>query len=236
MREQLAPALAHRSRSGANHSCLRLPPPSNGDIVDEPRLAETRRGQKPDRPLARRRGRGQTLRLARLDVIDDESAPLDACSRGGQGLCDRPARANLFGAKAQRRIKRRRRLAFLRRQIDVAGGEREAVRLAKGRRADDLDAKIEVARDAGDDFQLLIILFAEDRDVRPALIDKLGDDCRDAREMGRPEAVLRPAAAGPLTCSMVAKPWPYMASTLGAKTASPPAAENISTSASNVRG
>ncbi len=46
----------------------------------------------------------------------------------------------------------------------------------------------------------------------------------------------RPTAAGPATVIVVAKPSPYMASTLGAKIKSPSAVANRAASASKERG
>ena len=63
--------------------------------------------------------------------------------------------------------------ALLGREIGVARGEREAVGIADGGRADDLERKIEVAHHLPDDAELLIVLLAEHGDVGRDLHEQL---------------------------------------------------------------
>ena len=66
----------------------------------------------------------------------------------------------------------------------IAAREREAVGLAHGRAADDLDVpEAEVALHAADHRELLVVLLAEHRDVGPRGEEELGDDGCDTAEV-----------------------------------------------------
>ena len=125
---------------------------------------------------------------------------------------------------------------LLRRQIDVARRHREAVALAHGSGADHLDAEVEIARHLRDHPQLLKILLAEDRDIRPALREQLADHGGDAAEEVRPEAILEAGRRRPSGTIRVAKPSGYIALTSGCQTMSTFSAASLATSDFQVRG
>ena len=130
-------------------------------------------------------------------VIDHEAGALEfgrAVRRhGGEGL----ALHNPRRAFPQHAMQGRRPRPFFRREVDVARGEGEPVRLAHGRNADDVEAKVEIGRHPGHDLELLIVLLAEDRHVRTHLGEQLGDHGGDAAEKVRPELVFEPGDGGP---------------------------------------
>jgi len=70
--------------------------------------------------------------------------------------------------------------------------KREPFRIPHDRAADDLGRDVEVLDQPPDDAKLLIVLLAEDRDIRPGLDQELGDDDRDSAEEMRPEIGLQP--------------------------------------------
>ena len=139
-------------------------------------------------------GRGD--RRQRLGVPDFEIIQREACAgdhfgaAGHRGLDivagPQPPRAFLHGA-----VQHRRGAPLFRRQIDVARRHREAVALAHGARAHHLDAEVEIRRHPRHHPQLLEILFAEDREIRPHLREQLADHGGDAAEEVRTEAVLQ---------------------------------------------
>ena len=67
----------------------------------------------------------------------------------------------------------RRQRPLLRVEISVARAHRQAVRLANGRVADDLQRQIEVANHLPDDAKLLVILLAEHREIGSDLCEQL---------------------------------------------------------------
>src|SRR5580704_4323027 len=77
----------------------------DGDIVDEPRLAELCGGEKPDRSLAARGYGAKGFGMARFEIIRDETR----CGNGGPGSIERGlnvnSRIDVMGAAAKRRIK-----------------------------------------------------------------------------------------------------------------------------------
>ncbi len=77
-------------------------------------------------------------------------------------------------------------------QIGVARGKGQTVGLAHRRHALDAHGNIEIAGDAADDLELLVILLAEAGDVRPGLDQELGNDGGDAGEMAGPEGATKP--------------------------------------------
>ena len=145
-----------------------------------------------NRTILDRGDRRQRLGVADLEIVERKAGACDQFGAAG----DRGP--NVFaGAQALRgllhgAIQHRRRPPFLRRQIDVARGHREAVALPHGSRADHLDAEIEIARHLRHHPQLLKILFAEDREIRPALREQLSDHGGDAAEEVRSEAIFEP--------------------------------------------
>ena len=101
-------------------------------------------------------------------------------------------------AAARRRARRRRRArgrraapansvvalaALAGREVAVARREREAVGGAHGRHAGDLDAERQVARHAAHDHELLVVLLAEERALRPHEAEEARDHGGDAAEV-----------------------------------------------------
>ena len=86
-----------------------------------------------------------------------------------------------YGAEKQRGF-----FALFGRERGVARGHCEAIYLAHDGSAEDFNVHIQIARHAADYQQLLIILLSEDRDIRTALIEQLGDNGGDAAEKMRP--------------------------------------------------
>ena len=152
-------------------------------IVDEPRPADPRRGEQAAGPVERDHGL-ERVGVAQLDIVDRvEARRLEARARPRQGFGDRRAgedRRRRFGEGAGQGEGGG---SFGLGKIDVARGKGEAVGVALGRHADDLEVEVEVAGHAADDGELLIILLAEQGDVGPDLVEQLGDDGRDAVEM-----------------------------------------------------
>src|SRR5580692_3730796 len=98
-------------------------------------------------------------------------------------------RGDLVRTREKNAMQRRRARAFGCGEVGVAGRKREAVALAYCRHGDNTSLQIEVPRHLRDHLELLIILFAEGRDVGFALDEKLRDDGRDAGEKMRPERI-----------------------------------------------
>ena len=69
----------------------------------------------------------------------------------------------------------RRERALLRGQVAVRGGDREAVAVAQGRTADDVDGQEKIIDQTAHHDQLLKIPLAEHRDVRPDYIEELDE-------------------------------------------------------------
>ena len=68
-------------------------------------------------------------------------------------------------------------------QVAVPRAHGQPVLLAHDRRADDVDLEVQVADHAADERQLLVILLAEDCDVRVDDHEELQDDGRDAAKV-----------------------------------------------------
>src|SRR5262249_53043793 len=88
------------------------------------------------------------------------------------------------------RIKAWRARPLLSRQIGIARGEREAVCFAHRLRRKNLRLKVEIARHLRHDLELLKILFAKDREIGTALVEKFCNYDSYARKMGWAEAIL----------------------------------------------
>ena len=86
----------------------------------------------------------------------------------------------------QGRAQHRRLLAFGRAQILIARTAGQAVGFPHGRRADDLDLKIQVAHHPADDGELLEILLAKNSRVRRENVKELRHDRADAAKMSGP--------------------------------------------------
>ena len=118
-----------------------------------------------------RRGRAsgtQRRRVEHLDVLEAGAA----ARRRRRPRRPRSTRGDVAPPARRRRPRRRGRAARTTAAAPVAGVEahvaarhRQAVGLAHDRRADDLDAEVEVARHPADDRELLEVLLAEHRDV-----------------------------------------------------------------------
>ncbi len=107
--------------------------------------------------------------------------PLDVCNVGVPRL-EPPARA------IECAIHRRRPGALVGTQVAIARAQREAVLGPYGRGTDDLHRQAEILHRGADDRQLLVVLLAEDRDVRLHEVQQLHDDRGDALEVPRTES------------------------------------------------
>jgi len=76
--------------------------------------------------------------------------------------------------------------------------DREPVAFAHRLRSDHLDAEVEIGRHARYHPKLLIVLFAEDCEIRPYLREKLADDGRDPAEEMRSKTIFQTCGCRPL--------------------------------------
>ena len=83
-------------------------------------------------------------------------------------------------------------------EVGIAGGERQAVGLPHGRQAADLDRNVEIAHQALDRLELLVILLAEQGDIGLSLHQQLDDDRRHPGEVAWPELVLETCRRRPV--------------------------------------
>ncbi|MEY9286259.1 hypothetical protein ABIA03_007451 [Bradyrhizobium yuanmingense] len=144
--------------------------------------------------------------MADLVIVEHQAGRLDHLRTAGHRRRDRIAGTDAPGALLHGAVEDNGGLALLGREVDVARGHRESVALAHGAGADHLDTEVEVARHLRHHAQLLEILFAEDRDIRPALREQLADDSGDTAEEVRAEAVLEAGERRPLRRDAGGKP------------------------------
>ncbi len=155
-------------------------------VVDEAGLAEAD-GQRQERPLAGALAGGEDAQargVGHVDVVDRGR------DRGDAGAGQGAERARVALATRERRRGGReapgdgeRGRALHGREVGVARRERQAVGLAHGAQADDLDGEEQVAGHAGDHLELLVVLPAEDRHRRPREREELGDHGGHALEV-----------------------------------------------------
>lgn len=69
------------------------------------------------------------------------------------------------------------------RQVSVAAAHREPIRLSHRGHADDLDREVKGTRHGPHEDELLVVLLAEERDVRPCHVHELGDHCQHSGEV-----------------------------------------------------
>src|SRR5580700_894304 len=154
-----------------------------GDIIDETRLAELCRGEKPDRSLAARRDGAKGFGMTRFEIVRDETGR----GNSGPGSIERGINRNspidVLGAAAKRRMKAWRKRTLFWRQKDIARRQSQAIGLAHGGHAQNLGLEIEIVRHSRHDLELLKILFAKHRDIRAALVEEFCHDGRDAGKM-----------------------------------------------------
>ena len=165
--------------------------PKPPDVIDQPRFTDRCGDQNPHRSGLCRGDRCQRLGVPDLEIIQREACAGDQRGAAGHRGPDVVARAQPPGAFLHGAVQHGRHAAFIPRQIDVARGHREAVALAHGARSHHLDAEIEVAGHSRHHTQLLVVLFAEDREIRPALRKQLADDRGDAAEEVWPEPIFQ---------------------------------------------
>ena len=125
-----------------------------------------------DRRRRRSRRRARRARARHASRLSRRRASVSPARRG------RRAAKRAFGQE-------RGALALLGREVGVARGEREAVRLAHGLADDEAQRKVQVAHHPADHGDLLQILAAEVRDVGRDLEEELRDDGRHAAEVAR---------------------------------------------------
>jgi hypothetical protein len=139
------------------------------DVVDQPGTFEMGGGQQA-RPAVECNHWQQIGSVAQLEIIDGETGPFERRDAGGERRCDRirPLPENLGGV-GQHLMELRRHPPFVGREINIAGGQREPVRLAHRRHPLDPHRDVEIARQAAHHHQLLVILLAEEGGIRQAL-------------------------------------------------------------------
>ena len=202
--------------------CIRRPSVSAGHrrlgVADRKPRSRCCRSAAPGRPVPRS---AITSSLARLPRGSERSAahststysgsipaaPSSACAAAEDVVARAPAAATRSAARSAR-LSAGARSRSRRRQVGVAGAEREAVRLADGRAHLDAHRDVEVAHQPPDHERLLVVLLAEVGDVGSAHVEQLGDDRRDAAEVAA-AAAARGAAqhvGEPSTSTAVEKP------------------------------
>lgn len=157
-----------------------------GDVVDETGLAEPRgREQAEGRVAFGAVGTdgGQGVRITGGDVVDGAEASRKdgGCGSGG---CRIDGRAGFDGLSARGHggVEGGRDGAFGRREVSVARGQSEAIGLAAGGGTNDRQGQVEVADHLSEDCELLVVLFAEDRDVGCDLTEEFAAHGCDAAE------------------------------------------------------
>ena len=170
----------------------------DGDIVDEARRPDHRGRDQPHRTArlverlerqridqARHNRSGKSRRLQPL---------LRAASDLATGAPDQNAALRpSFSARGSSTARSRSSAD----KVGVARRQSEAVLVADGRHAEDLDAELEVLSHPPDDRELLEILFAEQGDVGPNRAQQFGDDRRDPVEMAGPRLAFPAIAERP---------------------------------------
>ena len=128
--------------------------------------------------------------LAEVGVGDHEVVEVDDVGgaelgpRRSQGCVHAPLGVHLRGAQGPAERDRLEPLVGV--EVAVAAGEREAVRLALGLGADDLDAEAEVVDHPADQHQLLVVLLAEHGEVRADQPEQLGHHGEHTAEVAGP--------------------------------------------------
>ena len=112
------------------------------------------------------------------------------------GLPSAPLGADAFSRVADARIDRQRLLSLLLGEVDVTRRFRESVLLPNRRHAQHLDGNVEIACQAHDDLQLLVVLLAEHGVVGTRLREQLGDNGRHAIKELRAELILEARLGG----------------------------------------
>jgi hypothetical protein len=169
----------------------------DGDIIDEPRRGEPCRGEQPDRYVAARGDRRQSFRVARFEIIHDETSRRESGAGAIESGFDGYSPFDVVGAPAKRRMKGRCNGSLFCRQKDIARRQSQAIGLAHGGHAQNFRLEIEIARHSCHDFKLLVVLFAKRRDIRAALVEEFCHDGCDACKMRWPETILQSHGRGP---------------------------------------
>src|SRR5262249_60455770 len=112
------------------------------NVIDQPRLAKTRRDQETKRPIVYGLDAAQRFGMARLEIVHREPRPFDRKPSLAHNARDRLARRDPCCALPEGTVERRRDGALGWRQIDVARRQGKAVLLAHRRHADDIDLEI----------------------------------------------------------------------------------------------
>ncbi len=156
---------------------------ADGDVVDEARLPDEG-GDGQDAGTVDHRHRLQRARVDQLQVIEAIDVELGARCRHQDGWVLLAARRPCPRGE-QRSRQRQGARALGRRQVGVARRHRQTVRLTHRRNAHDPDAHVQVGHHAADDRQLLVVLFSEQRHVRPNQVEQLANDGGHADEVAR---------------------------------------------------
>src|SRR5215467_10560860 len=102
---------------------------SRRNIVDQPCLAEARRGEQTERAVLRSLDAPQRFGVARFEIVDRKPRCFDCEPSLARDLRDRLARCDPRCALLEDAVEHRRDRAFGRREIDVARRQGEAVLL-----------------------------------------------------------------------------------------------------------
>src|SRR5581483_4787846 len=86
---------------------------------------------------------------------------------------------------------------FLRREVDIARRQGQPVLFAHDRHTDNSNREIEILGELRDHLELLIILLAEQREIRLALDQQLGDHRGNTGEEMRAEGILQSGCRRP---------------------------------------
>ena len=144
--------------------------------------------------------------LQSFDIVDDIEAGFE------NRLTCRGCRRMFVGASLQRRsrfaqnfVELAHDVGLCRAEIGVAQQHGEPFGVADRQRTENIDRQVEIVAQLLDDAEILIVLLAEDGEIRDCLDEQLADDSGDAVEKVGREAVSS-SADGPPTEIEVAKP------------------------------
>ena len=81
-------------------------------------------------------------------------------------------------------------------EVAIAAAHRQSIRLAHRRHADHLDAEVQGAHHVADEHELLVVLFAKQREIRPSHVEEFGHHRKHTGEVSGSTRSLEDAAAG----------------------------------------
>ena len=166
----------------------------DGKVVDQARIAQTGGREQAGGIRADSIDGLQAFAVAQLHIVDRGEADLEqACARRRQKRCRRSAIGQRCGGVPQDTVQLGRDASLLGREVGVAGGHGEPVRLPDRRSPDDFHRHVQIIHHATNHQQLLVVLLAENGEIRLHPVEQLGDHRGHTAEEMRPGLGAEPA-------------------------------------------